>query len=378
MATSKHLQPEFLITPEAIIESAKGLTSFYGPLETITGSSDDFWTELERFCVELLQYPQALEALSRIYANSILDFERGLFCGMFSVLVARRLGIKKARIRSLFYAALLQDVGSYMEDYGISDYFNIVRAKLGGKPSVSTSSQNRSHALVGSSLIEDVMSDDSLVAELVLHHHAKDDGTGYPTNVGENQLSIEQQILIVANEVSDLLAERGGFDDLYDCIAELKLSSVMYFREVNGAAYSLLAEAANSSHYHAQLSTSDAKALMQLEAMCSFSANALAYSSDLLEFEHYASVRQLRALIKKLDLLMRDTGFAQALDKKCGNSVAIYLQALPNFLERIMAKLKTVQKSLPQDAASKASDLNSELKSLISSLKPNKAFSLFS
>ncbi|WP_156504085.1 hypothetical protein, partial [Oleiphilus sp. HI0066] len=84
MATSKHLQPEFLITPEAIIESAKGLTSFYGPLETITGSSDDFWTELERFCVELLQYPQALEALSRIYANSILDFERGLFCGMFS------------------------------------------------------------------------------------------------------------------------------------------------------------------------------------------------------------------------------------------------------------------------------------------------------
>jgi hypothetical protein len=377
MGKKKHIQPTLTMNATAIVESARGFVSFYDPLNALIESHDEFWPRVGHYCSNLEHYPAVMEALSRLNANSMMDFEKGLFCSIFSVLIADQLDVEDRRKRALFYAGLTQDIGLYMDDYRIGDYFSLMRERVGAIKGPESVDGQKSHALVAYSLLEEAISDDTLVAELVLHHHANEDGTGYPHNIGEQQLNLEMQILVVANQVSDLVMKRDGFDSLFDCRSPLKLASTMFFKRVNGAAYSLLKAAALRLDLDHSAPVNKERLAEQVALLASFVREAVSLSGELVSAEHYRSVRLLRSRIKKLDLLMNESGLLNVLDDECLNEARLCMEALPDFLEPTQRLLKEAQEVLPSSRSAAISQLNITLKTLLATLTKPRPFSLF-
>lgn len=377
MGTNHHIQPMFTMDTNAVIESTRGLVSFYDPLSSLVDDSS-LWYRLADYCNNLVHYPLVMSALSRLHANSIIDFEKGLFCGLLSVLVGEQLKLDPSRVRALYYAGLTQDVGAYMDDLRVADYFSPgqerVKPKMYG---VSGLDRKRSHALVSYSLLEEAFPDDPLVAELVLHHHASEDGTGYPSNVGEAQLNSEMQILIVANELCEILHQKGGFDELFSCRASLKLASTMYFKTVNGAFYSLFQKAAQRSSLDSAIPVDERRLRLQVEALRDFSEGAVALSAELIKFDHFSASRLFRAKVRKLDLLMGETGLLFSSDDTCQHEAAHCMEALPEFLLPLSSVLNDVTRLLPIQQKKSCGELKAKLKHLLSLLHKPKAFSLF-
>lgn len=375
MATNKHIQPEFVMGSSAILESTKGLVSFYEPL-SLVGAKTDAWSKISAFCANLEHYPAVMAALSKLYANSILDFEKGLFCAWISVLVADRLGLSTARQRSLYYAGLAQDVGIYMDDFRINEYLARAQNSPVNEPSkICPIQQRRSHALVSYSLLEEAMPDDHLVSELVLHHHADEDGLGYPNNVGESQLSIEMQILVTANRVCENIFSRGGFDSLFEYIPQLKLGSAMFFRKVNGAFYELLKSALPNGLDVEPVNRE--RLQKQTDSLNQFCQSALLFSAAVVGYEHYKSIRLLRLKIAKIDLLMNESGILQVDKHELYDDIAICLDALLGFLEPMESLLKEGAKHLPAESRQSATEMKTLLKRCIQLLKKPRPFSLF-
>lgn len=377
MGTKKHIQPTFTMSATAIVESTRGFVSFYDPLNALIDKDQQFWARIARFSSNLEQYPTVMSALSRLNANSMMDFEKGLFCAIFSVLVADKLDIPEQRKQALFFAGLAQDIGVYMDDYRVTDYFSSVRERLGGIRRLESVDGHKSHALVAYSLLEEAIPDDTLVAELVLHHHASEDGTGYPSNVGESQLSTEMQILIVANQLSDLVLKSDGYDRLFDCRPQLKLASAMFFTPVNGAAYDLLQGAAIRLGVDSISPVNKERLGEQVDLLGTFARDAVTLSGELVNVEHYRTVRLLRSRIKKLDLLMNESGLLHAIDDDCMHEAKLCIEALPDFLEPMMALMKEVQGILPSEQKSIINELKITLKTLLATLCKPKPFSLF-
>jgi len=384
MEFNKNHFSEATMSTEAIVESTRGLVLFYEPLNALAEQDAQFWPRIGAYCDNLAQYPRLLSALSREYSHSMLDFEKGLFCSIFSVLVAQRLGVRPERMRALYYAGLLQDVGHYIEEFKVTDYFANLRERIGGKLQAnSTLQRQKGHALVGYSLLEDEMCDDLLVAELILHHHANEDGTGYPSNVGEQQLNLEMQILIVANKVSDMLFDRGGFDELFDCLPGLKLASTMYFKEVNGAALSLLQDASVTAGYTMPLPVPNTRESVQRDALDAFALSALHLSADLICHEYLQSVRVLRSKIKRINTLLGETGMTNRMAfSRYGENTEPYdvlesIDALYAYLHPLLSDLKDVSSSLGRESIPSLAQFKHDLKALLASLKPPKTFSLF-
>ncbi len=377
MGTKKHIQPSLAMSANAILESTRGFVSFYDPLKALIETSPEFWPHIARYCDALEQYPLVMKALSRLNANSMMDFEKALFCAIFGVLVADRLDVPDHRKRALFFAGLAQDVGVYMDDYRVTDYFSALRERLGSFKGPESVDGQKSHALVGYSLLEEAIPDDTLVAELVLHHHANEDGTGYPSNIGEAQLNTEMQVLIVANQLSDLVFKHHGFDGLFNCRPQLKLASTMFFKQVNGAAYDLLQSSAARLALDPKTPVNKFQLSQQVELLGSFSREAVSLSGELIGVEHYRTVRLLRSRIKKLDLLMNESGLLQVLEDDCMHEIKQCMDALPDFLEPMLDLLKETQTLLPTHHKPVIGELNITLKTLLTTLNKPKPFSLF-
>ena len=380
MTPNQHSPNALPMSANAIIESTKGLVSFYEPLSILV-EQNDCWDKVYQYSAHLEQYPRVMSALSRLNANSMMDFEKGLACGLLSIIVGQRLQLEAKRIRALFFAALTQDTGAHLEEYTVSDYFLGLKERFGGKlRSVGgdeTTELNRAHALVSYSLLEEAIPDDLLVAELVLHHHANEDGTGYPANVSEQQLSTEMQILIVANRICDAMQSRGGFDELFRLCSELKLASTMYFGEVNGAFYGVLNDASTGHAFEPVVVVNEEKLKRQVEVFKVFSDSALMLNSALIPFDHFRTVSLIRLKIRKIDLLINESAILQSAETGCLHEAAQCIEALPEFLRPLLGHLKEAQKVLPKELKTQTAELRAQLKQAIAALQPPKPFSLF-
>ena len=143
---------------------------------------------------------------------------------------------------------------------------------------------------------------------MILHHHARFDGTGYPNHIGESQLDIDQQILIIANEISDSLDIMGGHNNLAHCIPTLRICGLMYFEKAYSAWYDLLA-----GHFGINIEADDSERTRELllakrERLERLLACMISVSGDLLRYDFDAQIHGLRSMIQKLANLFTDTG----------------------------------------------------------------------
>jgi putative nucleotidyltransferase with HDIG domain len=157
--------------------------------------------ELAHACAELDHlYHGVIEALSA--ATSQCDpytaFHQGRVAHLASA-IAQRLDVGPEVLEGVTTAALLHDIGKIT-----------VPAEILNKPFELSEMEFgliQAHAEIGHSLLQAVAFRQP-VATIVLQHHERLDGSGYPQGLSEDDILLESQILAVADVVEAMASDR--------------------------------------------------------------------------------------------------------------------------------------------------------------------------
>ena len=310
------------------------------------------WPKMSAYCEELEKFPNVMRVITRLHINSQMDFERALFCAWCCLLVAKSLNLPAKNQRLLFFAGLLQDIGKY-EPAEQSRQLNCKESN----PFMAKIFEHKGqdiHPLSSANFVENNLPELEGLSELVLTHHAKIDGSGFPIHITESQLELDNQVLIIANEVSDRLDRLGGHNQLKHAMPNLRLNGFLYFTKVHSHWVKLfspyLLQQKNSAPSHIILNETKDK-IIKLEKMHGL---MLLSSAKLVLHDHDPKIHGFRSWVRRLVCLSTDTGifdpqlFKQKTDEAKENSylvardVDLILKGLPDILNRLVVFLDDI------------------------------------
>ena len=306
-------------------------------------TANPYWPKLVYYCEELEKSPEIMCFITKIHIDSQIDFERSLFCSWCSLLIAGAMGMSEMHQRTVFCAGLLQDIGKYASD---EETQKAISTSI--KPLFKTNNDlfdKDIHPLISAKFAEKNLSELDDIADLILHHHARYDGTGYPKHISESQLGVDNQIIIVANEISDRLDRLGGHNQIEHVMPNLNLNSLLYFEKVHKAWIALLDEhihrtdpELNSQSSSVMLDEIQTK-IVNLEKLLSC---LLIISSELLRYDFDLKVHALRGMVRRLTRLSADTGL---FDIRLFNEK---IELEPKKANVILGDISRVLKGLPE------------------------------
>lgn len=112
--------------------------------------------------------------------------------------LAKRLNLSKKETENLYYGALIHDIGML----AVPDEILLAARKL-TKDEIKTI---REHVSTSEKILKDRL--DQEVLDIVLTHHERLDGSGYPKGIREANMNLSQKILQVADTVTGLTNKR--------------------------------------------------------------------------------------------------------------------------------------------------------------------------
>jgi putative nucleotidyltransferase with HDIG domain len=151
---------------------------------------------VEEISESVLRQPHALISLARLKNSNEYTYMHSVAVCALMIALARQLNLDEQIIREAGLAGLLHDLGKM----GIPN-------KILNKPGKLTDEEFatiKSHPQIGASILMDNPLVSALVLDVVLHHHEKVDGSGYPHKLSGDNIS--------------LFAKMGAVCDVYDAI----------------------------------------------------------------------------------------------------------------------------------------------------------------
>ncbi len=151
---------------------------------------------VEDIASSVLRQPHALISLARLKNADEYTYMHSVAVCALMIALARQLNLDQDMVREAGFAGLLHDIGK----------IGIPHAVL-NKPGKLTDSEFaivRSHPQVGAKILVESYAASPLVLDVCLHHHEKVDGTGYPSGLKGDAIS--------------LFARMGAVCDVYDAI----------------------------------------------------------------------------------------------------------------------------------------------------------------
>lgn len=117
----------------------------------------------------------------------------------YSTLIAQGLGMDSSAIDLVIHAAAAHDVGKVGIPIGLLNKT--------GRLSEDEFALIQLHPMLGSSIVASIPGAETLVP-IVLHHHERWDGRGYPTGLTGIEIPIESRIILVADAFDAMTTER--------------------------------------------------------------------------------------------------------------------------------------------------------------------------
>ncbi|MFR1724551.1 HD domain-containing phosphohydrolase [Emergencia timonensis] len=111
---------------------------------------------------------------------------------------ARIIGMSDDQVQRIYYGALLHDLGKIGIPVEILEF--------PGKLSPQAMKIMRSHVSITEDILGGTIAPD--ITKIAVRHHEKLDGSGYPRGLTEKELSMEEQVVAIADIVSALLGTR--------------------------------------------------------------------------------------------------------------------------------------------------------------------------
>jgi putative nucleotidyltransferase with HDIG domain len=118
---------------------------------------------------------------------------------VFAQAMARRIGLDKERVSILRLGALLHDVGKLAVPSSVLlKRGPLTEAEIG---------QMRRHPAAGARMLE-TLGAPSTILPVVLHHHERWDGTGYPTGRRGEEIPLEARVLCIVDSFDAMTSTR--------------------------------------------------------------------------------------------------------------------------------------------------------------------------
>ena len=118
--------------------------------------------------------------------------------GKIAIDIGTHMGLSEERLEVLAFGTRLHDIGKIFIDREILD--------KPGPLDTSEWDELRKHPFMGFELVQGHVPE--LVAEMVLTHHERFDGTGYPRGLGGHEIQLESRILQVADAIDAITSDR--------------------------------------------------------------------------------------------------------------------------------------------------------------------------
>lgn len=142
---------------------------------------------------DIMQEPEVIYNLSSIRSKNESTYSHSINVCALSVILGFRLKLPKKRIREIAIGALLHDIGfSYIS----LDYQNITLENCSDKER----KEIKKHIIYGYSAIDKMEWLAPVSKDIVISHHERLDGTGYPFHLRENKIKIGSKIVAVCDE----------------------------------------------------------------------------------------------------------------------------------------------------------------------------------
>jgi putative nucleotidyltransferase with HDIG domain len=149
---------------------------------------------------------QAAQFLARLHAMTASDAARDPYTAghehqvaELAVAIAREMGLPDHQVEGIQVAATVHDLGKAR-----------LPAEIVNKPSSLTHAEFtfiKTHTLIGYNLLKDITSPWP-IAEIVLQHHERLDGSGYPNGLKGKRILMEARIVAVADTVDAMASPR--------------------------------------------------------------------------------------------------------------------------------------------------------------------------
>lgn len=255
-----------------------------------------------------------LKSLTDLHFYSQTEFQVTLFCAWFSYCLALSANLAKQARTDLFLGAMMQDLGKVQDLEGLSSWVKHKPNSLAALAHARNVGSSDAHPLVSASLAEMLFPEHQSLHELILKHHVRADGAGYPEGVSEAQVSDTEALLIVSNAFAAHWV-KSGEPSLQQAMDYFRVSAFQGFSKANNLAFNLIkqltaivAQDGDSTLLATNTQGLDAK-LSELQA---YTAELLMLSAALIPFEHNSLVIQARKAIERFVFTCNESGLLSA------------------------------------------------------------------
>ncbi len=156
--------------------------------------SDDAFEEIKKVIYKIFDIIKENENLlvniNRIMEKDFYTYEHSLNVAVLSILIALRIGYEEEKVINVGIGAILHDIGKIL----ITD-------KILNKPGKLTEEEFeiiKEHSIYGYEFVKENNNLSQLSKDIILYHHERVDGSGYPTGVKTDTLENGKYINIVS------------------------------------------------------------------------------------------------------------------------------------------------------------------------------------
>ena len=142
----------------------------------------------------------AMTILTRIKDKHSYNWRHMINCAIFTSVFAKYLGYKEALVQELAMGALLHDLGQSKLPQGVLS-----------KPDKVTNNEMASikkHVALGLGLVKGEKSISPLMLDMIVNHHERLDGSGYPRGIAAEKISRPARMMAIVDVYDAMTADR--------------------------------------------------------------------------------------------------------------------------------------------------------------------------
>lgn len=143
---------------------------------------------------EILEQPNVMYNVSTIREKNHSTYTHSINVSTLAVLIASKLKLPQKKIQEIAVGALLHDLGIAYLPF---DYEKVNEEDCDEKQLVEI----KKHVLTGYTMVKDEDWLTNTAKDIILSHHERDDGSGYPMRLTKDKISIETKIVAICDEL---------------------------------------------------------------------------------------------------------------------------------------------------------------------------------
>jgi len=141
-----------------------------------------------------------MECINKVRGIDEYTYTHSINVSLYSMLIAKWLGLGEEDIRDIIQAGLLHDIGKSKVPQSILNKRGALLPQEFEKI--------KEHVVIGYNLTADIPQLNDKIRQAILMHHERDDGNGYPMNAKGEDINLYAKIITVADVFDALTSER--------------------------------------------------------------------------------------------------------------------------------------------------------------------------